>query len=200
MVHFLITPFWHPLAMTWMASSVRKYSFPSVLDHPLSLGWGYQHWRWLQQRLTEAACHCNISAATCAKAPPATALMHTWQCRRPPISALIFGHLLLITIKFKSTGVYNPMPHFTAVSFIDKTKEKYIIIWLKWEVERQVEREFRSTKPFLSKKVTILNPYLKTWYSCTFISWHYYLTSVYKPLKQEVIPGLTTQHDFENQA
>lgn len=151
MVHFLIAPFRHLLAMTWMASSVRKYSFPSVLVHPLSLGWGYQHWCWLQQRLPEAACHCNISAATCAKAPPATELMHTWQRRRPSISALIFIHLLLITIKFKSTGVYTPMPHFTALSFIDKTKKKYIIIWSNWEGEGQVEREFRSTKPFLSK-------------------------------------------------
>lgn len=30
-----IAPFRHPLAMTWMASCVRKYSFPSVLVHPL---------------------------------------------------------------------------------------------------------------------------------------------------------------------
>ncbi|CAN8203973.1 unnamed protein product, partial [Coccothraustes coccothraustes] len=62
------------------------------------------------QWLTETACHCNISAATCAKAPSATVLMYTWQCRRPSISALFFGHLLLITIKLKSTGVYSPMP------------------------------------------------------------------------------------------
>lgn len=147
--------------MTWMASSVRKFSFPSVLVHPLSLGWGYQHWCWLQQWLTEAACHCNISAATSAKAPSATVLMYTWQCRRPSVSALIFGHLLLITIKFKSTGVYNPMPQLTDVSFIDKKKEKYIIIWSKWGRAGQFEREFRSSKAFLSKIVTVPNPYLK---------------------------------------
>lgn len=33
--HFLIVPFGHPLAMTWMASCVRKYMFPSVLVHLL---------------------------------------------------------------------------------------------------------------------------------------------------------------------
>lgn len=53
------------------------------------------------------------------------------------------------------------MPQFPAVSFLDKAKEKYRIIWSKWEGAGQFEGEFRSTKPFLSKTAIIPTPYLE---------------------------------------
>lgn len=125
----------HPLAMTWMASCVRKYLFPSVLVHPLvsvlrlsalvlATAAAY---RGNCLSLEHLSCHPYQGAIShCVHT-------HTWHCRRPLISALIWDNLVLITIKFKNTGVYNPVPQFTAVSFIDKTKEKYRNIWSKWE-------------------------------------------------------------------
>lgn len=54
-----------------------------------------------------------------------------------------------------------------------------------------------QTNPFLKRLIP--TPFLKTCYSHAFISQYYYLIFVSTPPKQKVIPGLTTQHDFEDQ-